>query len=143
MTLSVAIEDKQLELESVICGLPIEKLNELAEHLEIPLVKYTGKSRLTAAKVLRDTITDKVESHESSEDKMEFLAGLANFIHDKLPPLDGSAEHSAPAKSSKSPDETSPPENNGNSSSAQHTEPSASCQIHVSTPGLIGFKGQQ
>jgi len=45
---------------------------------------------------LRDAITEKVESNDSSEDKMEFLAGLANFIHDKPSPLDGSAENSAP-----------------------------------------------
>jgi len=63
-------------------------------------VKYTGKSWLTVVKVLRDTITEKVISHESSKDKMEFLAGLANFIHDKPPPLDGSAENFAPEESS-------------------------------------------
>ena len=62
----MAIEDNQLELESVICGLPAEKLNKRAEHLKIPLINYTGKSRLTVAKLLRDTITEEVESHESS-----------------------------------------------------------------------------
>ena len=136
----MATEDKQLELESVICGLPAEKLNKRAEHLKIPLINYTGKSRLTVAKLLRDTITEKVESHESSEDKMEFFAGLANFNYDKPLPLDGSAEDSAPTEPSKSLDETSPLENSGNSCGAQHTEPSNSCQIHVSTPGLVGLR---
>jgi len=54
---------------------------------------------VTSAKcyeTLRDAITEKVESNDSSGDKMEFLAGLANFIHDKPSPLDGSAENSAP-----------------------------------------------
>ena len=52
MVLSVAIEDKQLEMESIICGLPAEELNDLAEHLEIPLVNYTSKSGLTVTEAL-------------------------------------------------------------------------------------------
>lgn len=52
MVSSVAIEDKQLEMESIICDLPAEELNDLVEHLEIPLVNYTSKSGLTVTEVL-------------------------------------------------------------------------------------------
>ena len=90
---------------------------------------YTGKSWLTVTKVLRDTITERVESHESPKDKMEFLAGLANFTHNKPPPLDRSTGNPATTESSKSPDKTTPQENNGNSGNVQNIELVASSQV--------------
>ena len=37
------LEERQLELEGKTCSLPAKKLEELAEHLEVPLTKYSGK----------------------------------------------------------------------------------------------------
>ena len=55
-------EDKQLELEGVICRLTGKKLEELAEHLEIPIAKYTGKSLLTCVNVVRKAIAETVSN---------------------------------------------------------------------------------
>ena len=44
-TSDVEIEDLQLLLESNICKLSCEKLEELAEHLELLIATYTGEKQ--------------------------------------------------------------------------------------------------
>ena len=103
-------------------------------------IKCTGKSWSKLQKVIQDMITKKVGSHKSPKEKMEFLAGLANFIHDKPPPMDGSikTKHSAANELSKPLYQTGPLENNACSADAQEIESSSSCQVHDSTSGLVG-----
>ena len=68
-TSDVEIEDLQLLLESNICKLSCEKLGELAEHLELLITMYTGKIKLVISKLVRDKISDGIESRETDEMK--------------------------------------------------------------------------
>ena len=81
------LEERQLELEGKICSLPVTRLEELAEHLEVPLMKYSGKSRLIIARALREAIGEGIDSCETVELTKEYLCGLENFLEDKPPPL--------------------------------------------------------
>ena len=61
------IEEKQLSLEAQICVLSSEKLEELEEHVEIPLSKYS--SRLTCSKFIREKISQEIEKQETNTSK--------------------------------------------------------------------------
>ena len=93
-TSDVEIEDLQLLLESNICKLSCEKLEELAEHLELPISTYTVKSKLVISKLVRDKMSDGIESRGTAEMKREYMCGLQNFLADKPPPLAEVAENS-------------------------------------------------
>ena len=93
-TSDVEIEDLQLLLESNICKYSSEKLEELAEHLELPIATYTGKRKLVISKLVRDKTSDGIESRETAEMKREYMHGLQNFLADEPPPLAEVAENS-------------------------------------------------
>ena len=72
-TPDVEIEDLQLLLEGNICKLSCKKLEELAEHLKLPIATYTGKSKLVISKLVRDKMSDGIESRETAEMKREYV----------------------------------------------------------------------
>lgn len=86
------LEERQLALEGKICSLPATRLEELAEHLKVPLTKYSGNSWFVVARLLREAIVEGVESCETLELKKEYLCGIENVLADKPPPLAGVAE---------------------------------------------------
>lgn len=122
------LEEKQLQLEGEICQLATEKLEQLAEHLDIPLAKYNGKSRLAISRVVRQRITEQVEAQETTVQQMEYLVNFGNFIAEQPPPLEsddneGTGEELSPSLSH----EQSESEDNGGtgedlSSSLSHEE---------------------
>ena len=79
-TPDVEIEDLQLLLESNICKLSCKKLEELAEHLKLPIATYTGKSKLVISKLVRDKMSDGIESRETAEMKREYNVWSAKFL---------------------------------------------------------------
>ena len=94
MATSSDVEEQQLLLESKICCLPSEKLEELAEHLELPLAKYAGKSKLITSRWVREKVLEETEREETAKGKWNFLKGIQNFIEDKPPPLDEESKSS-------------------------------------------------
>ena len=82
------IEDKQLALEGDLYTLSPTQLTELAENLEVPVAKYTGKSRMVVINVIREQINEILLSLENDEDKKTKLVAIRNFIQDKPPPLE-------------------------------------------------------
>ena len=62
-------------------------MEELAEHLEVPLTKYSGKSWLVVARALREAIGEGIDSRETLKLKKKYLCGLENFLAYKPPPL--------------------------------------------------------
>ena len=51
-----SVEEKQLVVEGMICGLSSDELKNLADHLEIPVMQYVGKSKLLISKLVRDKL---------------------------------------------------------------------------------------
>lgn len=69
------LESKQLELEQLILDLSLERLMELATHLEIVVAE--GDGRLKVLRNVRRTVEEKVES---SEDKLSVVNQIIAFI---------------------------------------------------------------
>ena len=76
------IEELQLQLESKVCGLGVDALAELAEHLQVETKELR---RLALSKKIRE----KIEQHVSeADDKKTLLVGLIAFVDGKPPPLE-------------------------------------------------------
>lgn len=82
------VDERQMQLESELYALSLDKLIELAEHLEIPVTKYSEKSKIIVLKVIREQIIVVISEFESDSAKLEELDALVSFIKDKPPPLD-------------------------------------------------------
>ena len=86
------IEELQLQLESKVCGLGVDALAELAEHLQ---VETKDLGRLALSKRIRE----KIEQDLSEvDDKKTLLVGLIAFVNGKPPPLEGDTTEDKPAK---------------------------------------------
>ena len=86
------IEELQLQLESKFCGLGVDALVELAEHLQVE-TKELG--RLPLSKRIRE----KIEQGLSEADHNKtLLVGLIVFVNGKPPPLEGDTTEDRPAK---------------------------------------------
>ena len=72
-----AIEDLQLEIEGLICGLSTEKLGDLGEYLKVDITADKNKGRRVLAKKLREELDKLVEEHE---DKLSFLKEVKEYI---------------------------------------------------------------
>ena len=77
------IEDLQLQLESKVCGLGVDALAQLAEHLQ---VKTKGLGRLALSKKIREKIEQDLSE---ADDKKTLLVGLIAFMNGKPPLLEG------------------------------------------------------
>ena len=77
------IEDLQLQLESKVCGLGVDALAQLAEHLQ---VKTKGLGRLALSKKIREKIEQDLSE---ADDKKTQLVGLIAFMNGKPPLLEG------------------------------------------------------
>ena len=75
------IEELQLELEAKVCGLDIDALGQLAEHLVLEKGKL---GRLQLSKRVREKIGQEVRE---ADDKKTLLVGLLAFVNGKAPPL--------------------------------------------------------
>ena len=76
------IEELQLELEAKVCGLDVDALGQLAEHLELEKGKL---GRLQLSKRVREKIEQDVSE---ADDKKTLLVGLLAFVKEKPPPLE-------------------------------------------------------
>lgn len=76
------IEELQLELEAKVCGLDVDALGQLAEHLTLEKGKL---GRLQLSKRVREKIEVDVSE---AEDKKTLLVGLLAFVQGKPPPLE-------------------------------------------------------
>ena len=76
------IEELQLQLESKVCGLGVDALAQLAEHLQ---VETKGLGRLALSKRIREKIEQDVSE---ADDKKTLLVGLTAFVDGKPPPLE-------------------------------------------------------
>ena len=74
------IEELQLQLESKVCGLGVDVLTELANHLQVEM-KELG--RLVLSKRIREKIEQDVSE---ADDKKTLLFGLIAFVNGKPPP---------------------------------------------------------
>ena len=83
-----SVEEKQLVVEGMICGLSSDELKNLADHLEIPVMQYVGKSKLLISKLVRDKLYEEVEDRSMEADRLTFLGGIENFICGELPSLE-------------------------------------------------------
>ena len=83
------IEELQLQLESKVCGLGVDALAQLAEHLQVE-TKELGRLALSK----------KIREHDLSEadDKKMLLVGLIAFVNGKPPPLEGDTTEDKTAK---------------------------------------------
>ena len=52
---------------------------------DFQIARYTGKSKLVISKLVRDKMSDGIESRETAEMKREYMCGLQNFLADKPP----------------------------------------------------------
>lgn len=76
------IEELQLELEAKVCGLDVDALGQLAEHLVLEKGKL---GRLQLSKRVREKIEQDVSE---ADDKKTLLVGLLKFVDGKPPPLE-------------------------------------------------------
>jgi len=76
------IEELQLQLESKVCGLGVDALAELAEHLQVETKELR---RLALSKKIREKIEQDVSE---ADDKKTLLVGLIAFVDGKPPPLE-------------------------------------------------------
>ena len=83
-----SVEEKQLVVEGMICGLSSDELKNLADHLEIPVMQYVGKSKLLISKLVRDKLYEEVGDRSTEADRLTFLGGIENFICGKPPSLE-------------------------------------------------------
>ena len=80
MAVEHEIEELQLQLESKVCGLRVDALAQLAEHLQVE----------TKELVLSKKIREKIEQDLSkADDKKTLLVALITFVNGKPPPLKG------------------------------------------------------
>ena len=86
------IEELQLQLESKVCGLGVDALAQLAEHLQAE-TKELG--RLALSKKIREQIEHDVNE---ADDKKMLLVGLIAFVNGKPPPLEGDTTEDKTAK---------------------------------------------
>lgn len=86
------IEELQLELEAKVCGLDVEALGQLAEHLELEKGKL---GRLQLSKRVREKIEQDVSE---ADDKKTLLVGLLAFVKEKPPPLEDDKTEVTPTK---------------------------------------------
>ena len=86
------IEELQLQLESKVCGVGVDALAQLAEHLQVE-TKESG--RLALSKKIREKIEQDLSE---ADDKKTLLVGLIAFVHGKPPPLEGDTTEDKPAK---------------------------------------------
>ena len=89
------VDERQMQLESELYALPLDKLVELAEHLEIPVTKYNEKSKIIVLKVIREQIIVVISEFEGDAAKLEKLDALLSFIKDNPPPLEIPIIHNA------------------------------------------------
>ena len=73
-----SVEEKQLVVEGMICGLSSDELKNLADHLEIPVMQYVGKSKLLISKLVRDKLYEEVGDRSTEADRLTFLGGIEN-----------------------------------------------------------------
>ena len=85
---SSSVEEKQLVVEGMICGLSSDELKNLADHLEIPVIQYVGKSKLLISKLVRDKLYEEVGDRSTEADRLTFLGGIENFICGEPPSLE-------------------------------------------------------
>ena len=86
------IEELQLELEAKVCGLDVDALGQLAEHLVLEKGKL---GRLQLSKRVRE----KIEQDVSEADyKKTLLVGLLLFVDGKPPPLEDDTTKGTPTK---------------------------------------------
>ena len=83
-----SVEEKQLVVEGMICGLSSDELKNLADHLEIPVMQYVGESKLLISKLVRDKLYEEVGDRSTEADRLTFLGGIENFICGKPPSLE-------------------------------------------------------
>ena len=83
MAVEHEIEELQLQLESKVCGLGVDALAQLAEHLQVE-TKELG--RLALSKKSCEQIEHDVNE---ADDKKMLLVGLIAFVNGKPPPLEG------------------------------------------------------
>ena len=86
------IEELQLQLESKVCGLGVDALAELADHLQVETKELR---RLALLKKIREKIEQDVSE---GDDKKTLLVGLIAFVDGKPPPLEDDATEDKPAK---------------------------------------------
>ena len=83
-----SVEEKQLVVEGMIYGLSSDELKNLADHLEIPVMQYVGKSKLLISKLVRDKLYEEVGDRSTEADRLTFLGGIENFICGEPPSLE-------------------------------------------------------
>jgi len=86
------VEELQLQLESKVCGLGVDALAQLAEHLQVE-TKELG--RLALSKRIREKIEQDVSE---ADDKKTLLVGLIAFVNGKPPPLEDDKTEDKSAK---------------------------------------------
>ena len=86
------IEKLQLELEAKVCGLDVDALGQLAEHLVLEKGKL---GRLQLSKRVREKIEQDVSE---ADDKKTLLVGLLAFVKGKPPPLEDDKTKGTPTK---------------------------------------------
>jgi hypothetical protein len=86
------VEELQLQLESKVCGLGVDALAQLAEHLQVE-TKELG--RLALSKRIREKIEQDVSE---ADDKKTLLVGLIAFVNGKPPPLEDNKTEDKSAK---------------------------------------------
>ena len=86
------IEELQLELEAKVCGLDVDALGQLAEHLALEKGKL---GRLQLSKRVREKIEQDVSE---ADDKKTLLVGLLLFVDGKPPPLEDDTTKGTPTK---------------------------------------------
>ena len=86
------IEELQLELEAKVCGLDVDALGQLAEHLVLERGKL---GRLQLSKRVGEKIEQDVSE---ADDKKTLLVGLLSFVDGKPPPLEDDTTKGTPTK---------------------------------------------
>ena len=86
------IEELHLQLESNVCGLGVDALAQLAEHLQVE-TKELG--RLALSKRIREKIEQDVSE---ADDKKTLLVGLIALVNGKPPSLEDDTTEDKPVK---------------------------------------------
>ena len=86
------IEELQLELEATVCGLDVDALGQLAEHLVLEKGK---QGRLQLSKRVHEKIEQDVSE---ADDQKTILVGLLSFVDGKPPPLEDDTTKRTPTE---------------------------------------------
>ena len=86
------IEQLQLELEAKVCGLDVDALGQLAQHLVLEKGKL---ERLQLSKRVGEKIEQDVSE---ADDQKTMLVGLLSFVDGKPPPLEYDTTKGTPTK---------------------------------------------